>query len=249
MDLIFYDGTHSVTFGNKNSWTDWHLIPLSKTVIPPPAVKTKQADMPGCHGTFDLTTVLTGYPLFNNRTGSIGFILAPGFDDWNATKTTVMEYLHGQRMNLYLDDDPGYYYNGVFFVNDLKSDARTNSLTISYDLYPFKKEMVASNEDWLWDPFNFETGIIREWSEITVSGSKVLTISDCPEPVTVKITSNANMTLTHAFYAYDGTAKSKSYTIMSGQTNAPGPTLKPGVNTLTFTGNGKIGINYRGGRL
>lgn len=248
MDLIFYQGAHSVTFGNKNCWTEWGLIPTSKPVISPPNVKVKQVDLPGANGIIDMTTVLTGYPTYSNRTGTLDFILAPGRDSFESVKTKVMSYLHGKRMNLYLDDDPEHYYFGTFSVNALKSDARTNGISIGYDLYPFRRSVVTSYEDWLWDPFNFETGVIKTWKNLTVDGSLTLTVEDCDEPVMPVITASAAMTMVHKWDTYDGTRKTKSYSIPAG-TSTPGFSLKPGNNQLVFTGNGTIGVNYRGGVL
>lgn len=249
MDLVFYNGEHSITFGDKNTWTDWHLIPTSKPQINPPSIKVKQVDIPGVHGMIDLTTVLTGYPVYSNRTGSLDFILAPGFEYWENAKTIVMEYLRGRNMNMYLSDDPDHFYHGTFSVSSLKSDARNNGLTIDYDLYPFKHDLVASDDDWLWDPFNFEIGVIRNWSSLTVDGELLIQIEDCVEPVAPEITSNAAMTMNHTYYLADGvTTKTKQYTIPIG-TTVPGFTLKPGMNSLQFIGSGTIGIHYRGGRL
>lgn len=249
MDLIRYNGEHSITFGDKNTWTDWHLIPTSKPVIAPPSVKVKQVDIPGVNGMIDLTTVLTGYPVYNNRTGSLDFILAPGFEYWENVKTTVMEYLRGRRMNMYLADDPDHFYVGTFVVSGLKSDARNNGITINYDLYPFKKDVVASDDPWLWDPFNFEIGVIRSWSSLTVDGELLISIEDCIEPVMPEITASTAMTLQHTYRLADGrTTKTKEYAIPAG-TSVPGFTLRPGLNSLRFVGTGTLGIHYRGGRL
>lgn len=248
MHLVYYNGEHSVTFGDKNSWTDWHLIPTSKPVIAPPSVKVKQVDIPGVHGMIDLTTVLTGYPIYSNRTGSLEFILAPGFKSWESTKTIVMEYLGGRRMTMRLADDPGFYYTGTFVVSSLKSDARNNGITINYDLYPFKKDVMTSDEPWLWDPFNFEIGVIRNWSSLEVDGELLITINDCVEPVSPVITSDAEMTMQHTYTLADGvTTRTKEYQIAVGTT--AGFTLRQGLNQLQFTGTGTIGIHYRGGRL
>lgn len=248
MDVIFYNGAHSVTFGNKNCWDEWGLIPTSKPVIAPPTVKVKQIDIPGLNGSLDLSTVLTGYPTYNNRTGTLDFLLAPGRGYWENVKAEVMRHLHGRRMNLYLADDPDHYYFGMFSVNALKSDAKTNGLSIDYNLYPFRRDILMSDEPWLWDPFNFETGVIRNWSSLTVDGSLVLEIDDCEEPVIPTVTASTAMTLVHQYYTYNGEERSTTYEIPSG-TSTPGLTLKPGLNVLTFTGNGTIGFSYRGGIL
>lgn len=262
MDLIFYNGEHAATFGGewqvsnnqrifvggKNSWNDWHLVPLQKPVIPPPSVKMRQVDIPGAHGYIDMTTVLTGYPLYNARSGSLGYILAPGYEHWESVKMTVMEYLQGRTMKLYLKDDPGYYWEGIFWVNDLKSDAKSNSITINYTLQPFKKSIQMSDEDWLWDPFNFETGIAMSYGQLTVDGSLEVTVEDCYEPIMPAITASSAMTMTQTYTKPNGVVVTNSYNIPSG-TTTPGFTLRPGTNTLIFTGNGTISISYRGGRL
>ena len=248
MDLIFYDGAHSVTFGEKNSWTDWHLIPSSKPVISPPSIKVKQVDIPGVHGMLDLTTVLTGYPLYSNRTGSLDFILAPGFEYWENAKAVIMRYLHGKTMNMYLADDLDHYYTGFFSINSLKSDAATNGLTIDYNLHPFRREVVASDEPWKWDLFNFETGVIRNWSSLEVDGSLEIVVSDCEEPTMITVKPTAQMTMVHEYENYDGSTTSKSYSLTANQ-NFTGASMRPGTNTFTFTGNGSVRFHYRGGVL
>lgn len=268
MDLTFYNGDHCVSFGRgtvanqrdssgrvvmtgvKNTWTDWGLIPASKPVISPPAVKVKQVDLPGCYGILDLSTVLTGYPLYSNRTGSLEFIVRPD-RSFEGTKMTVMNYLHGQSMNMYLDDDPDHYYTGIFTVTGLKADSKINGITINYDLYPFRRSLWKSDEDWLWDPFNFETGLARNWSALAVDGSLTLSITDCIEPVTPVFTPSKTMTLVHRYTAYDGTSKSSSYSLSTANTAYSPLTFKPGTNTLVFTcsGSGTVHIAYRGGVL
>lgn len=62
---------HSVFFGGKNTWDDWHIVPSSRPVIKPPTKKTNYLDIPGADGNLDLSEALTGYPVYNNREGSI----------------------------------------------------------------------------------------------------------------------------------------------------------------------------------
>ena len=59
---------HSITFGDKNTWDDWHLIPSKRPSFNPPNVKSQYVDIPGGNGVLDLTESLTGYPLYNTRT-------------------------------------------------------------------------------------------------------------------------------------------------------------------------------------
>ena len=59
---------HSITFGDKNTFDDWHLIPTSRPVIAPPPFRSHTEDIPGGFGSLDLSEALTGYPLNDNRT-------------------------------------------------------------------------------------------------------------------------------------------------------------------------------------
>lgn len=158
---------HSVTFGNKNTWDDWHLVPKTRPVVNPPEPKIKQIDIPGGDGVLDLTNALSGYTYFKNRTGSMEFIVVNELyqpvdthEEWYAIYSNIMNYLHGKKMRMILDDDKGWFYEGRFKVNSWKSDAHYSSITIDYDVGPYKWDITSSTEDWLWDPFNFYTGMI-----------------------------------------------------------------------------------------
>ena len=99
-------------------------------------------------------------------------------------------------MQAFLEDEPDYYYEGRFAVDAWNSNKDWSMITISYDVDPFKtqKESTLENdyqsyyfknikvaqygiylvgeEQWLWDPFNFDTGKINfsgqyryDWSD------------------------------------------------------------------------------------
>ena len=152
---------HSITFGTKNTWDDWHLIPTSRPLFNPPSVKTNMVEIPGGDGMLDLTTSLAGRPLYKNRTGSVEFYVDNDFRDWSVLYSEIMLYLHGQKMRAVLEDDPSYYYEGRFSVNAWKSNPDRSQITINYDVFPYKQYINNSTDEWLWDTFNFETGIIR----------------------------------------------------------------------------------------
>lgn len=131
---------HSITFGNKNTWNDWHLIPTSRPVFGLPSLKKKTLDIQGGDGILDLTEALTGYPLFNNREGSFEFIVMDDHRPWYETYSMISNYLHGQRMKAVLEDEPEYYYEGRFTVNSWKSEKSFSKITIDYSVAPYKKK-------------------------------------------------------------------------------------------------------------
>lgn len=55
------------TLGDK-----YGLIPVKRPVISPPPKKENTLDIAGSFGITDLSTILTGYPIYSNRTGSLG---------------------------------------------------------------------------------------------------------------------------------------------------------------------------------
>lgn len=152
---------HSVTFGDKNTWSDWRLVPSSRPLFNPPAPKVKTLDIPGGNGVIDLSQALTGYPVYQNRTGSIEFIVMNDFKRWHEAYSDIMDYLHGQNMRAILEDDPTYFYEGRFAVNSWKSEKDWSRIVIDYDVGPYKWSVLSSIDDWLWDPFNFQNGVIR----------------------------------------------------------------------------------------
>ena len=125
---------HSVTFGDKNTWDDWRLVPASRPVFNPPAQKVKTLAIPGGDGVIDLSQSLTGYPVYQNRTGSIEFIVMNDFKPWHMAYSDIMDFLHGQKLRAVLEDDPEYFYEGRFTVNAWKSekDCLVLSLTMMW---------------------------------------------------------------------------------------------------------------------
>lgn len=232
---------HSITIGEKNTWDDWHLIPSSRPLFNPPSVKENTVDIPGGDGVLDLTASLAGRPTYNNRTGSWTFYVQNGFKDWTVLYSEIMVYLHGQTFTAVLEDDPGYYYEGRFSVNSWKSDKDYSQIVIDYNVGPYKKDASGTGSDWLWDPFNFETGVIRNYKNLSVLTSLTVTvIGDMMENVPTIIASASGMQV-----EYEG----ETYSLSKGANTIPKIILRSGENTLTFTGEGIITIENVGGRL
>lgn len=157
---------HSVTFGNKNSWEDWNLAPSYRPFFSPPKVKKNVIDIPGSNGSLDLSTAITGYPLYENRTGTLEFYILNSWNSevekeipWYILYSDIMNYLHGKEMTAILEDEPDYMYYGSFTVEAFTPGENNSKITIGYDLYPFKFKKSQLSDDWVWDPFNFRTGM------------------------------------------------------------------------------------------
>lgn len=141
---------HSITIGEKNTWSDWHLIPTSRPFVALPTVNKKTVEIPGRNGSIDLTEFLTGHPTYGNRKGSWEFYISnefflysdPNFvrgavnwQNWPTAVREIAEYCHGKVLTAILEDDPDYYYKGRFEVS-YKPQKDYSVVTISYDLEP-----------------------------------------------------------------------------------------------------------------
>lgn len=246
---------HSVTFGDKNSYDDWDLVPSTRPVFAPPPVKTNIIDIPGSNGGLDLTDALNGYAVYSNRTGSIEFTVLNngGYPQpknktrtWSELYSEIANYIHGKRMKAILEDDPSWYYEGRFSIDEWSSDEAWSKIVINYDVYPYKKEIVDSVEPWEWDPFSFEDGIIREYKGLTITNEKstVISITGSTEIVipiiTVQSSDGSGMDITYSgatVHVYDGTAKEPLLFIRDTTSN------------MIIQGSGTISIVYRGGSL
>lgn len=197
---MIYNGEHSVTFINdegeqKNTWTDWLLVPTSRPVIGSPPVKKMGVDIPGRNGTLDITGKITSNVCYENRQGTLEFLIDhenPDYTSWVVTKNKIMSFLHGKHMKLILEDEPAYYYDGRMEVEEFKANSDWSTISIAYDVLPIKYSTASSLDAWKWDPFSFVNGVIRngEDYQITVSPNHAgrYTITDINTPSRVKIT-------------------------------------------------------------
>ena len=151
----------SLNMRGKNTWDDWHLIPKERPLFNPPSPKHNFMDIPGANGTVDLSDALSDkYPVYNDRTGSIEFYVMNGYKEWYEAYSDIMNFCHGEKCKLILEDDPMYYYRGRVSVNAWKSEKDWSKIVLDYQVEPFKFEVYSSTDRWLWDPFNFTNGIV-----------------------------------------------------------------------------------------
>jgi len=252
---------HSVTFGDKNTWDDWKLVPTSRPVFAPPSQKTQYLEIPGADGSLDFSESLTGYPVYNNREGSMEFYVMNDYDGyrWHEVYSTIMDYLHGKTMRAILEDDPDYYYEGRFSVNQWSSEKDWSKITIAYSVGPYKWGFYSSiDTNWLWDTFNFEKDYISHklFKDIVVESNSEWTIKTfatrvfgraavCPEFIVQSANGNGmDVRMT------DGTTGRTVETHLADGTHKIYDIILLGnAVTFAFKGAGTVSINFRKGRL
>lgn len=241
---------HSLTFGDsleagKNTWDDWRLIPTSRPVFAFPEVKTHQVDIPGGNGVIELTSALTGYPTYNNRKGSWEFIVmhsgltsdanAHAYDNsskiaWQLVMSDIANYLHGQSMYISYEDDPDFYYKGRLSIGGWNNGEEYSTITIEYDLEPFKYSITDNSNQWKWDTFRFSDGVIKTYSGISYDGNGFTTeIYGTVTPVIPTISCNRPSTLT-----ISKNGNGRIYNLAVGQHEYDDIVIYPGKNVWTF---------------
>lgn len=235
---------YGVTFGEKHSYRDWNLIPKSRPVISPPTPKTLYVDIPESDGKLDLSESLSGEIKFDNRTITFEFNVREARSRWTDLYSEILNYLHGKRMNIYLDEDPKYYYSGRLQVDEWRSDKKTSTLVITADVDPYKYNINGSLDPWEWDSFNFETDVIREYADISVNGSRTFTICGSRRSVVpLFIVNSADDTGMQVVF------QGNTFDLLEGTNRVPNIVIKEGESEVTFIGNGTVSIDYREGSL
>lgn len=221
------------TFGGKHTLTDFGMYPKSKIIFAPPVLKTNYIDIPSSNGSIDYTELTTGQVFYENRRGSVNFIILTG-NTYETVYSQVLAHFHGKTMNVILDDDPNYFYRGRFSINDWYSREGVSSLTLDYNLEPYKYSINNTGSiDWLWNEL-FDN--IIYYGKFDVVGSKTRNLIN---PGSVALTPKFVCT-SMMFVDF----KNTTYVLPAGSTTTPGFSLSPGNNSMKFRGNGNVIVDY-----
>ena len=269
-----FDSDYEILDGDKvvltnliksvNTYDDWHIVPESRPLFLPPDMKTNYVDVPGTDGHADFSDVLVGEVLYKTRTGSMEFIVLNDYQPWDILYSKIMNFLHGQKLRAYLEDDASYFYDGRFTVNKWRSEKQNSRIVIDYDVTPYKRDKYSTLQRWLWDPFDFEGGVVRELDQITVNGKTTVTIDGSRKSViprfVVSVTQGDHIDLTWSGLpgkvfplrttdVPSPTVDDYFYRYFNAMAKQPDIKIKDTTTTMTFTGYGTVGIFYRGGSL
>lgn len=248
----------------KNTWDDYHLVPSTRPVVNPPEPKTNYVDIPGIDGVLDMSTALTGTMLYKNREGSWDFVVANDYEPWEVIFHKLKNDLHGKRFDVRLMDEPYYYYKGRLSVNEWKSEQNWSKVTLDYYFQPYKFEINSGNEPWLWDPFSFKTGIIRNYG---YASSPLTTSTSVPLSLWIASTERIQSLI---IYVVSGTGLkvrvgggSREYDLSSGRNDLTDfivseqdytgdithAYIGPDGRQLDFIGDGSVYVEFQGGWL
>lgn len=270
--IRLYDGTYkienipyrigndrtTIRFETENyydTWDDFHLIPTARPILSLPTPNTKFVSIPGRKDPIDLTEYLTGHSTFGNRTGSWSFFTDVDYVEqrlggWIAFDKRLRSLFHGHVGKIVLLDDPSYFYTGELTMGQWQTGDDRSTVTISYDLYPYKKDLSSTMELWKFDEFDFRDGVIMYLKDMEVNGSRDVKVYGSRERISPHISGSSGLVI----YKYEnkswvnyGNVPTKS--IASNDSIIPRLVIDYGENLLRFTGTGSVTIDYRRGLL
>ena len=213
---------NDVIFNNdKSAFYDWNIV-LTKADIPLPTPKTSTVDIKGADGVLDLSEVLTGDILYNNRTIKLSFEMMDDTDYYNLI-SEISNYLHGQRITFNLSNDEDYYYAGRATINQWECVKRKGKIVISVDCEPYKY------------------AVIETIKKVQVSNqTKTVTLSNSRKRVCPMLNVTGTITLT---------INGVDYNLAEGKQQLVNFILVEGNNAIKISGNGILTITYRQGAL
>lgn len=270
--IRLYDGTYkienipyrigndrtTIRFETENyydTWDDFHLIPTARPILSLPTPNTKFVSIPGRKDPIDLTEYLTGHSTFGNRTGSWSFFTDVDYVEqrlggWIAFDKRLRSLFHGHVGKIVLLDNPSYFYTGELTMGQWQTGDDRSTVTISYDLYPYKKDLSSTMELWKFDEFDFRDGVIMYLKDMEVNGSRDVKVYGSRERISPHISGSSGLVI----YKYEnkswvnyGNVPTKS--IASNDSIIPRLVIDYGENLLRFTGTGSVTIDYRRGLL
>jgi phage-related protein len=205
-----------IKFGNYHSYNDFSLI-LSQKTIGAPSPKVETIEIPGGDGVLDLTDFF-GEVKYNNRNLSFDFSTIIPQADFLDLFSEIQNAIHGQKMQIVLDDDPEWYYIGRVTVPEWKTEKSIGKITIDCDCEPYKVKIA-------------ETVI-----SAAVSGETTVILPNSKKTVvpTIDITGAINLTYGTNFYS-----------LSEGRYDLPAVKLATGNNEVLLSGTGTATFTYR----
>lgn len=225
----------------KHTYSDFGLI-MTNHVIPKPETLTHKISIPYMSGTIDLTDAI-GAPTYDERKNLLFEFQSKdnGISRIERIATDLAAYIHGKKLLMITDAEPEFFYVVRLEFDYSKTAPDWSHITLKGTAEPFKYCVRLGGDDWLWDTFDFENGVIYSMSNINIENGGTVTLPKqtiCTVPEFEVIATPVNFSV-----SYGG----KIYSMMMMDTYYfPQIRIKQEDIVLTFSGSGIINIKFRG---
>lgn len=215
-------------------------IYLAGKTIGSPDPYVYQVQVPGRDGMLDLTDELYGSVKYKNRKLQIQFLIPDVASKWAIIYSEIADALHGKKLYVTFDEDKSYSYYGRVTINKFATARHKGTITLDVDAEPYKIYNADPYTDWLWDPFDFRSGVIQNHSW-NVSGSLNIELRNGKRHSETEWWAVNTVTIV---------INGSRYTVQGGSVWRQLPiVLEEGITNVTIQGNGLVKCAYKWGVL
>lgn len=208
---------------NGHTPDEWGAIHIH-TEIASPEPRIEMLEVPLRDGAINTSAMLSNTVHYNTREIVLGMEVMKLREMWPLVYSAVLKDVHGQAVEVSLDNDPDYFWEGSAMVEPMEDHGATAGITIRIQAQPFKK-----TRNWKIGP------------EVSITTSESETISiDAMRAYPEFDASTTGIVMSY---------NSVSYTLPSGKSTVYGLVFVEGDNDLDFSGPGVVDIRYREGTL
>lgn len=244
---LFNGVSFTVESSNQSyhSYDDWGLYVTNTDCIGEPKQYTNYITIPGRNGKLDLSEAISGRQIYESREIKINLAGTRFRTNWDSAISAFRNEINGKVCKITFDNDPSYFWRGRVTIKDFSSCLNLGTFLVEIpEADPYKYDVNSSADPWLWDPFNFETGVITYTDYVQITGSGSITIPHgymltCPDLFVADKTGTFTV-------IYKGV----SYELNTGSNIIPAILVGGEQDVvLSFVGNAKVKAIYKSGSL
>lgn len=122
----------------NNTYEDFDLVITNNDVVSPPEVDTYYVLPPGSSTVIDLSDYIANKPIYKQRPLKFDFVYEMAGDEYLEYFSDILEAYHGKRLQIVLDNDPEWCYEGRATISDLKRKLSICSFTMTVECDPYR---------------------------------------------------------------------------------------------------------------
>lgn len=206
-------------FDKFNTWYDWKLIVTAKSITPPEP-KTNYVEIDGMSGSLDLSESLTGEVTYHDRTIAATFWTDQGTrESREDLLKKITSTLHGKKVKIFEPDDSERYFYGRVVITEQANNVAYAEFSIEAICEPWRYSVLE----------NMRSQSVNGTVDMVIHNNGAKTL--CPD---IHVSGSLDIT-------YDGITTSAT----TGDFKISTLKLRQGINVISVTGNGHIGLRYR----